>query len=129
MSLTDVLTQIDSALNDHTVTTTGISGISGVADLATGYAMLKFASFSFAANTSTTANTYKLNDNFCPNLELDLMSSHNSVRFKITTDGYIRPFTQSSSTVAIRGTFTYILGGQTFSCRLLYHRTAGGRRG
>lgn len=108
LSLTDVLTQIDAALNSHTSSTTGVSGITGVVNLVTGIAMLKFASFSFAANTSTTANTYTLNSDFFPALELDLMSSHNSVRFKITTDGHIRPFTQSSSAVAIRGTFTFI---------------------
>lgn len=95
-------------LTEYPASGTAISGINGYVMRVGGVAVLNFASFSFAANTGTSATTYRLPSEFYPKVELDLVSTHNQVRFRITTQGYIRPYTATTAATAIRGTFTYM---------------------
>lgn len=90
-----------------TSTSTGISGINAVKN-GIGVVMLYFASFSFAANTGTDSTAYRLPAGLRPPVTLDLLSTHNNVRFFVTTDGYIRPAVATTAATAIRGTFTFI---------------------
>lgn len=90
-----------------TSTSTGINGINAVKN-GTGTAMLYFANFSFAANTGTDSTAYRLPAGLRPPVTLDLVSTHNNVRFFITTDGYIRPAVATTAATAIRGTFTFL---------------------
>lgn len=84
-----------------------LTGVSALLKKGLGIVSLYFTSFSFAAGTGTDSTSYQLPTALRPKVELDLVSTHNQVRFRITTDGFVRPFSAVSSATAIRGTFTY----------------------
>lgn len=84
-----------------------LTGVSALLKKGLGIVSLYFTSFSFAAGTGTSSTAYQLPTALRPKVELDLVSTHNQVRFRITTDGFVRPFSAVSSATAIRGTFTY----------------------
>lgn len=86
----------------------GVSGLSAVINDITGMVVLRFESFSFDANTGTDSTAYHLPVALYPVAPLDLVSTHNGVRFKITAEGYIQPYTAITSQTGIRGSFTYI---------------------
>lgn len=83
------------------------TGITAVIKPGIGIVTLAFTNFSFPASTTTTTEAYRLPTRARPCIDQDLMSTINSVRFKITTDGYIRPFTATTASTTIRGTFTF----------------------
>ena len=84
-----------------------LTGVSALLKKGLGIVTLNFASFSFASGTRTDSTAYQLPTPLRPKIEQDLVSTHNGVRFRITTDGFVRPFTAVSAATAIRGTFTY----------------------
>lgn len=91
-------------------TAIGVSGLSAIVNDAAGIVVLRFESFSFLAGTGTDTAAYHLPTALYPAADLDLVSTHNGVRFRITAEGYIQPYTAvpSSGNTAIRGSFTYI---------------------
>lgn len=94
-----------------TAAITAVSGVTGLIRRNIGIVTLKFENFSFAANTATDSETYALNTDFAPLTDLDLVSTHNQVRFKITAAGFIQPYTKPTAATAIRGAFTYMVAG------------------
>lgn len=88
----------------------GVPGLSAVINDAVGIVVLRFETFSFLAGTGTDTAAYHLPTALYPVDNLDLVSTHNGVRFRITAEGYIQPYTAvpSSGNTAIRGSFTYI---------------------
>lgn len=93
---------------------TGVPGVTAIYRREIGVVTMSFANFSFASGTATDSTDYQLIPDLWPLKEMDLISTINSVRFRITTSGYIRPFTATTSQTTIRGTFTFLtLGGDT----------------
>lgn len=86
----------------------GVSGLSAVVNDITGMVVLRFESFSFAAGTNTDSTAYHLPVALYPVAPLDLVSTHNGTRFKITAEGYIQPYAAITSQTGVRGSFTYI---------------------
>lgn len=90
---------------------TAVNGVTGLIRRNIGIVTLKFEYFSFAANTATDSEDYALNTDFAPLTDLDFVSTHNGVRFRITSGGFIQPYTKPTAATAIRGSFTYMVAG------------------
>ena len=90
---------------------TAVTGVTALIRRNIGVVTLRFENFSFAANTATDSETYALNTDFAPLTDLDLVSTHNQVRFKITAAGFIQPYTKPTAATAVRGSFTYMVAG------------------
>ena len=101
---------IREATHGMTDSQIGVSGLSCVINEITGVVVLRFESFAFAPNTGTDTGAYQLPAALYPHAALDLVSTHNGVRFRITQEGCIQPYatTSTSGNTAIRGSFTYI---------------------
>lgn len=101
---------IREAIRGMSASDIGVSGLSAAINDITGVVVLRFESFSFAAGTDTDSTAYHLPAALYPVAPLDLVSTHNGVRFKITAEGHIQPYatTSTSGNTAIRGSFTYI---------------------
>lgn len=92
----------------RTASQIGVSGTSAVIKPYVGIVTLRFESFAFAADTGTDSVAYQLDAELWPAAQLDLASTLNGVRFRITPEGYIQPYTAVTSQTGIRGSFTYI---------------------
>lgn len=124
MSNTEIKTLVGTTFyNNLTSQTTypgsgqvAIDGITGYVLKGLGLVTLTFSSFSFAAGTSTSTEDYQLPAQFRPKAQVDFCSSYiprtnttnNWGRFYITSTGFIRPAISPTSTMQIRGTFTFL---------------------
>ena len=90
----------------------GVSGVVAVLKRKIGVATIKFSNFSFPSGTQTDTESYQLVSDLWPvGKDLDLASTINGFRFKITESGYIQPLSATTSSQTIRGSFTYLVAG------------------
>lgn len=99
--------RIDTKVFNDSSPSTGIEGIT--AYKRNGLVMLYFGGFSFASGSGSSTTMYRLPSGLRPQLICDFLSTNNSVRFRISTDGYIQPMSTVSASTSIRGTFTYLV--------------------
>ena len=126
-----VASMIDNEVYDTRSSYTGYNGssdISGVSGIICGrIATLFIGGLTYNPSNgpinSINNNTYRLNSRYWPAKRIDALSTNNSVRFYIYSDtdtsvmigqisynlcGYIRPATEPTSNLPLRGTVTYI---------------------